>query len=76
MWAKAHGYDLAVPEFGEPRLPSDADGTGRAAWMTAQAAKIEAAQPIYVTLFDIDSGAAQYALTTPAEIAAWKAIAA
>ena len=74
-WAKSHGYDLAVPEFGEPRLASDTDGSKRAAWLTEQAAKLEAAGVGWVQLFDYTATATvPYELTTPAEIAAWKAV--
>jgi hypothetical protein len=74
-WAKSHGYDLAVPEFGEPRLASDTDGSKRAAWLTEQAAKLEAAGVGWVQLFDYTATATvPYELTTPAEIAAWQAV--
>jgi hypothetical protein len=74
-WAEVCGFDLAVPEFGEPRLASDTDGTKRAAWLTEQAAKLEAAGAGYVLLFDYTATATvPYELTTPAEIAAWQAV--
>jgi hypothetical protein len=74
-WAEVCGYDLAVPEFGEPRLASDTDGSRRAAWLTEQSAKLEAAGAGYVLLFDYTATATvPYELTTAAEIAAWQAV--
>ena len=74
-WAEVCGFDLAVPEFGEPRLASDTDGSKRAAWLTEQAATLEAAGVGWVQLFDYTATATvPYELTTPAEIAAWQAV--
>jgi uncharacterized coiled-coil protein SlyX len=73
-FAKAHGYSLAVPEFGEPRITADSDGSKRALWITATAAQIEAAAPLYVALFEYSGSTAGYALDTTAEQSAWRAV--
>jgi hypothetical protein len=64
----------AVPEFGCPRVAADPDGIERAAWLTSYGRLFAAEGAAYVTLYEYDSSAG-YALTTAAEIAAWKALA-
>lgn len=67
------GYRFyAVPEFGAPRIDSvDRDGAVRAEWLTHNAALFAETGALYVCLYEYDS-TPNYALTTPAEVAAWQ----
>lgn len=51
-WAKAHGYSLAIPEFGHERITNDTGGSKRALWMDQQAKVFEATGAEYVCFFD------------------------
>lgn len=63
----------SVPEFTAGRQPGDVDGTKRAAWIADTAAEFVRAGASYVMYFDYDNVGIQQ-LTTPAEIATWRAI--
>lgn len=59
-----------VPEFGAPRDSADSDGAKRATWVRGWAEKLGEAE--YVAAFEYPTGGKTYALTTVAEVAAWK----
>ena len=63
----------AVPEFGAPRISTDADGLHRAAWITACGVALAEAGAEYVCAYEYDSTVG-YAMTTAAEVAAWRAL--
>lgn len=68
-----NGYRwYAVPEYGCGRMAIDPDGIERAKAYRAQADRW-AADPLclFVTLYEYDGFGQPYALTTPAELAAW-----
>ncbi len=67
-----YGGRWSVPEYAWQRRSDDADGTIRAATIRAQMPRILAAGPEMVLAFDYENAPGE-PLTTPAEIAAFKA---
>jgi hypothetical protein len=67
-FAKAHGLTWGVPEFGANRLTNDADGSGRAAWLTYWAGKFQQSGAEYVCLWEYETQTGS-TFTTPAEVA-------
>lgn len=66
----AHGYDIWVPEFGAPKVPSD-DGTARAAWFNKTVTGLKNVGVSCICLFDT---APEGPLTDAPSVAAWNAI--
>jgi hypothetical protein len=66
----------AVPEFIHERIPTDPDGTQRAAFLTAGGTAMKAAGALYVLAFEYEGsgGRPTNPLTTTAEVAAWKTL--
>lgn len=72
-FADTYGYRIAIPEFGEPRLANDTNGSARATWIKTQTDMLKKYSPEYVMFYDYDT-TNPYQLTTSLEIAAWKAL--
>jgi Glycosyl hydrolase family 26 len=62
-----------VAEFGGAKVPSDPDGTARAAWLTSMITAMQKGHALWVSYFDLnwDNGVDDYQLRDPASEAVW-----